>query len=152
MVLLTRKSRRHPHLRVVPISQSLQSNVEAQLRRLFSTFAPGVPGVGLLLMRVVAGTSLIAHGVMRWKLAAAGVSMLEIIAGIPIICGLWTPIAGSLVAALSIWNGISRNGDHWACLFLATIGAALALVGPGAWSIDARLFGWKRVEIRTRKS
>ena len=39
------------------------------MRRLFSTFAPGVPGAGLLLMRVVAGTSLIAHGVMTWKLA-----------------------------------------------------------------------------------
>ena len=27
-----------------------------------------------------------------------------------------------------------------------------ALIGPGAWSIDARLFGWRRVEIRGQKS
>jgi hypothetical protein len=26
------------------------------------------------------------------------------------------------------------------------------LIGPGAWSIDARLFGWRRLEIRDRKS
>ncbi len=35
-------------------------------------------------------------------------------------------------------------------VLLATIGAAQALVGPGAWSIDARLFGWKRIDIRDR--
>ena len=31
------------------------------MRRLFSTFAFGWPGIGLLFMRVVAGVALIAH-------------------------------------------------------------------------------------------
>jgi len=30
---------------------------------------------------------------------------------------------------------------------LAALATALALLGPGAWSVDARLFGWRRVEI-----
>jgi hypothetical protein len=30
---------------------------------------------------------------------------------------------------------------------LAAVGAALAMVGPGVWSIDARLFGRKRIDI-----
>jgi hypothetical protein len=33
-------------------------------------------------------------------------------------------------------------------VLLAALAAALALLGPGAWSIDARLFGWRRVEVR----
>jgi hypothetical protein len=37
-------------------------------------------------------------------------------------------------------------------VLLGTLGAAVALVGPGAWSVDARLFGWKRINIGNRKS
>jgi len=125
------------------------------LRRLFSTFAPGWPGVGLLLMRLVAGASLVIHGFARLQtgpsiqFAVLAVSAVTI--GILLLAGLWTPVAGSLVAALAIWNIITRPGDHSACIFMATIGAALALVGPGAWSLDSRFFGWKQIDIRDRK-
>jgi uncharacterized membrane protein YphA (DoxX/SURF4 family) len=37
-------------------------------------------------------------------------------------------------------------------ILLATLGTAVALLGPGAWSVDARLFGWKRINIPNRKS
>jgi putative oxidoreductase len=71
--------------------------------------------------------------------------------GMLLLAGLWTPVSGTLVAILGLWNLISQLGDPWANFLLATIGAALALVGPGAWSIDARLFGWRRIDIYNRK-
>jgi hypothetical protein len=49
-------------------------------------------------------------------------------------------------------SAFSPSGDPWFCVVLATFGAGLALLGPGAWSIDARLFGWKRIDIRDRSS
>lgn len=125
------------------------------LRRLYSTFAEGLPGVGLLLMRLVSGIGLIANGFIRLHtglpIQAAILEMFTVAAGLLLFAGLWTPIAGSLVAVVGIWNCISHDGDPWANIFLATIGAALALLGPGAWSVDARLFGWKRIEVRDRK-
>ena len=66
-------------------------------------------------------------------------------AGTLLLVGLWTPVAGTLVAAVEVWIAFSRSGDPWTPIMLAALGATLAMVGPGAWSIDARLFGRKRI-------
>jgi putative oxidoreductase len=121
------------------------------VRRLFSTFARGWPGVGLLLMRVVAGGYLIIDGVEKCQ---AGQTMEPVILGLLAIgdgallaVGLWTPIAGPLVIALSTWGVLFQHDNSHPAILLAAIGASLALVGPGALSIDARLFGWKRIDL-----
>jgi hypothetical protein len=58
----------------------------------------------------------------------------------------------TLVAVVEVWKIFLHVGDPWIYILLATLGGALVLLGPGAWSVDARLFGWKRLEIRPRKS
>jgi hypothetical protein len=126
------------------------------MRRLFSTFAHGWPGAGLLLMRVVLGTALIARSVTRlWggpPMLLTVLSVLMIGAGLFLLAGLWTPIAGTLVAAIEVWKIFLLPEDLWVYLLLGTLGAALALLGPGAWSVDAHLFGWKRVELPDQES
>ena len=84
-------------------------------------------------------------------LGAVLIQALSIGLGLFLLAGLWTPVAGTLVAAEALWNVFS-SGHPWCSIMLATLGAGLALIGPGAWSIDARLFGWRRLEIRDRKS
>jgi putative oxidoreductase len=59
---------------------------------------------------------------------------------------------GTLVAAIEVWKIFLLPEDLWVYILLGTLGAALAMLGPGAWSVDARLFGWKRVELPDRKS
>ena len=68
-----------------------------------------------------------------------------------VLGGLWTPIAGGLAAAVALVHGFAHTTDARLEVLLATIGVALALLGPGGWSIDARLFGWKQIEIPNRK-
>ena len=83
-------------------------------------------------------------------------SVLETAAGILLLAGLWTPIAGALAAGVELWcafsQRFSQTGDPLTHILLVTLGAAVALLGPGAWSVDARLFGWKRINIPNRKS
>lgn len=57
--------------------------------------------------------------------------------------GLWTPIAGTVIAIAQLWITFSHSGDPWDHICLAVLGGCLALLGPGAWSVDARLFGRK---------
>ena len=125
------------------------------MRRLFSTFARGAPGAALLLMRVVAGATLIALAIVtlaaELSVVTGVVAALSAGIGILLLLGLWTPIAGALAALVACGDALSNPGDTGFHILLATLGSALALLGPGAWSMDARLFGWKRVEIRDQK-
>ena len=121
------------------------------MRRLFSSFARGWPGIGLLLLRIVSSGFLIADGVERCRagrpIGSVIVGVLAILDGALLATGLWTPIAGPLVIALSTWGILVQQADPHPGILLAAIGVALALVGPGALSLDARLFGWKRIDL-----
>jgi len=106
-------------------------------------------------MRLVAGIAVISQALTTLRtgpsIQLAILDVLAIAAGILLIAGLWTPIAGALVAVLGLYSAVSQPENLWTNILLATIGAALALLGPGAWSVDARLFGWKRIDVHERQ-
>lgn len=106
-------------------------------------------------MRLVAGIALLDQAVAKLRIASPIETILLAVVGasvgILLLAGLWTPIAGALVVVIELRNAFSQSGDPWFGVVLATLAAGLALLGPGAWSVDARLFGWKRIEIRDRQ-
>jgi putative oxidoreductase len=130
------------------------------LQRLFSTFPNSWPGVGLVLIRVCLSLALFYFGttgvsgrpsepitLAQKSIAVAGSFFL--------LAGLWTPVMGVLIALNEVSIALSfssiQREDMWIHGFLAAIAASVAMLGPGAWSIDARLFGRKRFDIdRTR--
>ena len=122
------------------------------LQRLFSTFPNGWPGGGLLLQRVGTTTVLFCSAFRHTSEASQFVLiLLHVIgagAGMLLLLGLWTPVSGTLIAVFEVWIAIFNGGaGREISIMLATSGASLAMIGPGAWSIDARLFGRKRFEI-----
>jgi uncharacterized membrane protein YphA (DoxX/SURF4 family) len=102
-------------------------------------------------MRVVAGIAFIDEGIMRMP-REPQIELLERVLaiglGVLLVAGFSTPFAGVLTVVLELWHAVLQPGDVWTHILLGTLGAALALVGPGKWSVDARLYGWKRLNIR----
>ena len=123
------------------------------MQRLFSTFPNSWPGIGLLLQRVVTATVLFYSGFGHLREPSQSALIFPHLigagAGILLLLGLWTPVSGTLIAVVEVWLAYS-SASAGISLILATLGVTLALIGPGAWSIDARLFGRKHFEISER--
>ncbi len=93
--------------------------------------------------------TLLYHGIALFK----GVPLVEPIVpelagsllGLFILVGLWTPAVGALVAVVQAWIALTGAGAEPTAMILAALGGTLAMIGPGAWSIDARLFGRKHI-------
>ena len=120
------------------------------MQRLFSTFANGLPGLGLMLQRLVTAAILVygavAHLNATPQITSLGPQLIDAGMGILLLVGLWTPVVGAMVAGRELWIMFSSGGDPWMPLVLATLGVTLAMIGPGAWSIDARLFGRRQIK------
>jgi uncharacterized membrane protein YphA (DoxX/SURF4 family) len=95
----------------------------------------------------IAGSTLLSGP----PIPTAIVSVPLVGGGILLAAGLCTPIVGMLVALIETLRLLTLPSDWLLHILLATFGAALAMLGPGQWSVDARLFGWKRIEPSPRK-
>ena len=121
------------------------------MRRFISNFVGGRPALGLLLIRIAAGAALAIDGKVRVQfgepLLPLTLGLLEEAVGAVLIAGLWTPVAGVLSMALSVSEILVFHDTLCPAILLACMGAGLAFIGPGALSIDAWLFGLKRIDI-----
>lgn len=131
------------------------------MQRAFSTFPDGLPGTGLLLLRAATGVALLVQGVaylVDWR----GLGFLTLVVGLLtaasaalLLVGYLTPLASVLAGLFCLGCGFSWFPVPTLELFEAKLTATLATViavaliclGPGAFSLDARLFGRREIII-----
>jgi len=121
------------------------------VQRLFSSFAEGWPGRGLLIQRLLVGVALIYCDFACLRATPVGGFAVQqsigALAGILLIAGLWTPVAGIVVAGAETWIALSAPATSGIPVVLAVLASTLAMIGPGAWSVDARLYGRKHIAL-----
>jgi len=132
------------------------------LWRTFSRYPSGSAGIGLLVLRLVAGSGAVLEAALQLSAMQASLGAVmaaaALLAGGALVLGFMTPVAGLLLAVqgmalLGAFScGISRVFDsRMALIEFVAIAVALAIVGPGSTSIDARLFGLREVAISDKK-
>ncbi len=136
------------------------------MQRSFSTFAPGWPGVGLLVLRIALGVPLLIEGaalLADWRGTTRIlilVALISVVAGVALQLGYSVgreAIAGAV--AVIAFHFSSLNGERLnlfssriACFLAMSIAIALVFLGPGAYSIDARRFGRREIVIPPRST
>ena len=99
--------------------------------------------LGLFLLRLVVAVGILSRD--------AGSNLAETGAAFLLLGGLWTSMAGAIITVIEVWKLVSGSGG-WVSVLVAAITSALALIGPGPWSVDAQFRGWHRIEIPPRES
>jgi uncharacterized membrane protein YphA (DoxX/SURF4 family) len=128
---------------------------------MFSAYPDGWPGVGLLLLRAAAACVLVAQGIafLRYKPDPGpmfgAIALLTIGIGALLLVGFLTRSAiaaaalGTLGSMLSAFSGpkVGLVETRMTAALALLIAAAVVSLGPGAFSVDARLFGRREVII-----
>jgi uncharacterized membrane protein YphA (DoxX/SURF4 family) len=151
---------RHPRFVVYRWSlRALARDGRSTLQRLFSAFPSGAPGVGLLVLRAAAGSTLAAQGVMGLfsrsspTVNVLAVSIFLTLTGVFVLIGFLTPIVSPLAAlgcaATLVWTTLPWGllTSNFVVFRLIAMLVAIALIGPGVFSVDAQIFGWKEIVI-----
>lgn len=132
-----------------------------RLQKLFSSFPDGWPGVGLVLLRLAVALNTAVQGVGALAVSTEPaftlwiVALPAILAGVALLIGFFTPVAGAATtlaygvmgASLLLHSGAVMRDSAFTALDLAAISIALVLLGPGAFSLDARIFGRREIII-----
>ena len=135
------------------------------MQRSFSTFAPGWPGVGLLVLRIALGVPLLVEGVaLRADWRAGGplivVSLISVAASVSFVLGYSTG-RGAVVGAIAVvavhftalpGECLNLFSTKMACFLAISIATAPIFLGPGAYSVDARRFGLREIVIPPRST
>lgn len=133
------------------------------MQRLYSEFPGAYPGAGLLLLRVLmCGMIIRLEGTCPNAVVSENHTFAEslpcglLFAGsVLILTGFLTPVAGFLVALVEgakaifeMLNAVNGGQTDWVySLFIAGAASSLVLTGPGGFSLDARIFGPRRLFI-----
>ena len=115
--------------------------------RLFSIFPTGAPGIALLILRFSLAGAVLDSCFDVLKFSVFPWMCLALAAGGALLClGFLTPIVSVVACALETTVLLLAGQEDGRFIALSSLNAiAIALLGPGAYSVDAKLFGRREI-------
>ena len=96
-----------------------------------------------MIQRLLVGSALVYFAVAKPGGSVEAPQVIGALASILLTAGLWTPVAGLVAVCAEAWVAFSLPAHIWNPAVFAVLGVTMALIGPGEWSVDARLYGRK---------
>jgi len=127
------------------------------MQRLYSMFPQGGPGLGLLLLRIATAAMFVLNVTHRFNFSSPAIywAVVSLIAMISFsLClGFLTPFLAAVACATAVANFVlAGQPDNFVFIFRMLTSAALIFLGPGAYSVDAKLFGLRVTIVPPRKN
>ena len=125
------------------------------MQRLFSTFPNSWPGAGLFLLRVALAVPAATDGLFRLLPLRAGwavaTGLVTVVTSTQVLLGLGTPYVAATLGVAQLAPLFVGGFPLETQILRTAIAVSLVMLGPGAWSIDRRLFGRKRIELPAKQ-
>jgi len=112
-------------------------------------FPTGTAGVALFALRISVAGTLVVDGTAHWSLVTSSWILVEyVLPASFLLLGLLTPYFSVLSALIQIHVLITAGGNDQFHLITSILSSGiLAMLGPGAYSVDAHLFGRKLISF-----
>ena len=124
------------------------------VQRLFSIFPTGMAGVALLVLRCMVALALIVETRSLFALGwAHELDALVALVGLFLFLGFLTPYCAALCCVVELAPLVANGIPNGFQLGMSALTAAsIVVLGPGAYSLDARFFGRKLIRIPPRRN
>ena len=125
------------------------------MQRLYSMFPHGGPGLGLLLLRMATAAMFALNLTHRFNFSSPAlywlVFSLIVLISFLLCIGFLTPILAGIACVTAVANLFLADQGNVVYILRILTSAALIFLGPGAYSVDAKLFGLRVTVVPPRK-